>query len=50
MDKTDKKRTERSAMAAFDHFRVAILATDGVEEVELTEPAKALGQASARQM
>ncbi|HLV97891.1 MAG TPA: type 1 glutamine amidotransferase domain-containing protein [Ktedonobacterales bacterium] len=35
-------------MAALDHFRVAILATDGVEEVELTEPAKALGQASAK--
>ncbi len=35
-------------MAALDHFRVAILATNGVEEVELTEPAKALGQASAK--
>ena len=27
---------------------IAILATDGVEEVELTEPAKALGQAGAK--
>jgi len=35
-------------MAALEHFRVAILATDGVEEVELTEPAKSLGQASAK--
>jgi protease I len=35
-------------MAALDNFKVAILATDGVEEVELTEPAKALGQASAK--
>ncbi len=29
-------------------YHVAILATDGVEEVELTEPAKALGQAGAK--
>lgn len=35
-------------MSALENFRVAILATDGVEEVELTEPAKALGQASAK--
>ncbi len=35
-------------MAALDNFRVAILATDGVEEPELTEPAKALGQAGAK--
>ncbi len=35
-------------MAALDNFRVAILATEGVEEVELTEPARALGQASAK--
>lgn len=35
-------------MAALDNFKVAILATNGVEEVELTEPAKALGQASAK--
>ncbi len=35
-------------MAALDNFRVAILATEGVEEVELTEPAKALGQAGAK--
>jgi protease I len=35
-------------MAALENFRVAILATEGVDEVELTEPAKALGQASAK--
>ncbi len=29
-------------------YHVAILATDGVEEAELTEPAKALGQAGAK--
>lgn len=31
-----------------DAYHVAILATDGVEEVELTEPAKALGEAGAK--
>lgn len=31
-----------------DAYHVAILATDGVEEVELTEPAKVLGQAGAK--
>jgi protease I len=35
-------------MAALDNFRVAIIATDGFEEPELTEPARALGQASAK--
>ncbi len=35
-------------MADLDEFNVAILATDGFEEAELTEPAKALGQAGAR--
>jgi len=35
-------------MAALDNVRVALLATDGVEEAELTEPAKALGQAGAK--
>jgi protease I len=35
-------------MAALENFKVAILATEGVEEVELTEPAKALGQAGAK--
>lgn len=30
-----------------DAYHVAILATDGVEEVELTEPSKVLGQAGA---
>lgn len=34
-------------MAALDGRKVAILATDGFEEVELTEPAKALKQAGA---
>jgi len=34
-------------MADEDTFNVAILATDGFEDVELTEPAKALGQAGA---
>ncbi|HEX6820039.1 MAG TPA: DJ-1/PfpI family protein, partial [Ktedonobacterales bacterium] len=29
-------------------YNVAILATDGFEEAELTEPAKALGQAGAK--
>jgi protease I len=28
--------------------RIAVLATDGVEQVELTEPAKALRRAGAR--
>lgn len=31
-----------------DAYHGAILATDGVEEVELIEPAKALGQAGAK--
>lgn len=35
-------------MSALDDFRVAILATDGFEEAELTDPAKALGQAGAK--
>src|SRR5713101_6769147 len=35
-------------VAAQDSFNVAILATDGFEESELTEPAKALGQAGAK--
>src|SRR5258708_19402988 len=35
-------------MAAHDNFNVAILASDGVEESELTEPAKALGQAGGK--
>jgi protease I len=35
-------------MAARDSFNVAILATDGFEESELTEPAKALGQAGGK--
>lgn len=34
-------------MADLDHFRVAILATDGFEESELTEPRRALGAAGA---
>ncbi len=35
-------------MAALENFKVAILATDGFEESELTEPAKTLGQAGAK--
>src|SRR5258707_3202994 len=35
-------------VAAQDSFNVAILATDGFEESELTEPAKALGQAGGK--
>ena len=35
-------------MSALGNERIAILATDGFEEVELTEPAKALGQAGAK--
>ena len=34
-------------MASVQGLKVAILATDGVEQVELTEPAKALKQAGA---
>lgn len=35
-------------MADTGKYNVAILATDGFEEAELTEPAKALGQAGAK--
>jgi protease I len=44
------QETERKdvCMAALENFRVAVLATDGFEEAELTEPAKALGQAGAK--
>ncbi|MGH2515155.1 MAG: type 1 glutamine amidotransferase domain-containing protein [Ktedonobacterales bacterium] len=35
-------------MAELDNLRVAILATDGFEEAELTEPAKALKDAGAK--
>lgn len=35
-------------MADKGKYNVAILATDGFEEAELTEPAKALGQAGAK--
>ena len=35
-------------MAELSGFRVAVLATDGVEEVELTEPTQALRDAGAR--
>jgi protease I len=34
-------------MAALQNKRVAVLATDGFEEAELTEPSKALGEAGA---
>ena len=35
-------------MSKLTDFRVAVLATDGVEESELTEPVKALRDAGAR--
>ncbi len=35
-------------MASLENVRVALLATDGVEEAEFTEPAKALGKAGAK--
>ena len=35
-------------MSELTDFRVAVIATDGVEEVELTEPVKALRNAGAR--
>jgi protease I len=35
-------------MAELDHLRVAVLATDGFEESELTEPVKALKAAGAK--
>lgn len=35
-------------MAALENVKVAIIATDGFEEQELTEPAKVLGQAGAK--
>src|SRR6185436_19419118 len=34
-------------MAELDHLRVAVLATDGFEESELTEPVRALREAGA---
>lgn len=34
-------------MGELDHLRVAVLATDGVEESELTEPVRALREAGA---
>jgi protease I len=38
----------RIIMVKLTNFRVAVLATDGVEETELTEPVKALREAGAR--
>src|SRR5262245_38912690 len=35
-------------MAELDHLRVAVLATDGFEESELTEPVRALREAGAK--
>ncbi len=35
-------------MSELSGFRVAVLATDGFEETELTEPVKALREAGAR--
>jgi putative intracellular protease/amidase len=36
------------AMPALDNLRVAVIATDGVEEPELAEPVRALREAGAR--
>jgi protease I len=41
-------KEERERMAQLDNLRIAVLATDGVEEAELTGPAKALGEAGAK--
>jgi hypothetical protein len=35
-------------MASIEDRRIAVLATDGMEQVELTEPVKALSEAGAR--
>ena len=40
--------SRRSTMSELSGFRVAVLATDGFEETELTEPVKALREAGAR--
>jgi protease I len=42
------RESQTGVTRTLDGFTVAILATDGVEEVELTEPAKALGEAGAK--
>ena len=41
-------RTSRVGQNRLDGVRVAILVADDVEKIELAEPRKALGQASAR--
>src|SRR4051794_6340953 len=45
---TARASKEDVNMAAIADLKVAILATDGFEQVELTEPVKALKAASAR--
>lgn len=42
------RRAKESRMSELTGVRVAVLATDGVEEAELTEPVKALRDAGAR--
>jgi protease I len=42
------RHNQSGVTRTLDGFNVAILATDGVEEVELTEPAKALGEVGAK--
>src|SRR5947209_20483889 len=41
-------QSRRSIMSKLTGLRVAVLATDGVEETELTEPVKALKDAGAQ--
>jgi protease I len=41
-------QAENPVMQQLDNFRVAILVTDGFEQVEMTEPRKALEQAGAK--
>lgn len=43
-----QSRDRREIMPKLDNYRVAILATDGFEESELTEPRQALQEAGAR--
>jgi protease I len=42
-----RRRIEEHTMAGISGKRIAVLATDGFEQVELTEPVKALRDAGA---
>src|SRR6266404_3520566 len=42
------QKRRRMIMSELTDFRVAVLATDGFEETELTEPVKALKEAGAQ--